>query len=367
MIWGDLIWVGEDMRKAAFQVLTVALMVLLLVSYALPTLADEEPEPEMPIGEQKAWEAFGPKEKATVIVWKYEDADGNLATTGDWTPIDWNVYLTNGTYTDGLFALGADGSITFDGQEPGSVTVVEADDPAWVHLNGTTSWTQAVKSGETYTVRFVNFKETFGDDEPETSEVEPEEVDDDPEGVPKGPKEGKGPKEKEPKVRYGQRGKSNVAHLYLFAKDPDDPEWGIVRNRGRNKTWAKVKYNLAGGELRLSINAHGLIPGEDYSLIYYPDPWPGEGLISFINGTANNGGNLHMAGSVDTGGDLPIPSDQNNIENPDHYDWIDDDYNGAKIWLVFSTDVDFENQRMTGWNPRGYLFEYDLMTFDYTD
>ena len=153
--------------------------------------------------------------------------------------------------------------------------------------------------------------------------------------------------------------------MYLYAKDPDN--WEITRNRGRNKTWAKVKYNLAGGELRFSINAHGLIPGEDYSLIYYPDPWPGDGLISFINGSANNGGNLHMAGSVDTGGPLPIASDLNNFTNPDHYEWIDEEYNGAKIWLVFSTDVDFENQRMTGRNPRGYLFEYDLITFDYTD
>ena len=169
-----------------------------------------------------------------------------------------------------------------------------------------------------------------------------------PEGVPKGPKEPKEPKP--PKVRYGQRGNSNVAHLYLFAKDPDT--WEIVRARGRNRTWAKLKYNLNGDEFKFVLNAHGMDPEEVYSLIYYSHPWPGEGLIAFANGTANKGGNLHLTGSVDTGDDLPREDDEN---YPD----------GAKLWLVFSSDVDFENQRMTGWHPTGYLFEYDLITFDY--
>jgi hypothetical protein len=94
---------------------------------------------------------------ATVIVWKYEDADGNLATTNDWTAIDWAVTLKNGTWPAGQsFALGADGTITFDHQAPGTVTVTEADDPAYSHLNATTTWTQQMQSGQTYTVIFVN-------------------------------------------------------------------------------------------------------------------------------------------------------------------------------------------------------------------
>jgi hypothetical protein len=90
-------------------------------------------------------------------VWKYEDADGNLATTNDWTPIDWTVTLKNGTWPAGQsFALGADGTITFGHQAPGTVTVTEADDPAYSHLNATTTWTQQMQSGKTYTVIFVN-------------------------------------------------------------------------------------------------------------------------------------------------------------------------------------------------------------------
>jgi len=215
MTQGDLIGTGEDMRKAAFQVLTVALLVSLLVSYAFPILADGEPE------------------------------DG------------------------------------------------------------------------------------------------------DPQGVPKGPKDPKS--RKPPKVRSGQRGNSNVSHLYLFEKDPDT--WEIIRGRGRTR-WAKIKYVLAGDEFKFILNAHGLTAEEAYSLIYYPDPWPGEGLISLGNGTANKGGNVHIAGSVDTG---DLPSD------------IDDNYpDGAKIWLTLSDDVDFELDKMVGWNPTKYLFEYELITFDDT-
>jgi hypothetical protein len=186
-------------------------------------------------------------------------------------------------------------------------------------------------------------------------------ADDTDDGGNRGPKKPK--KEKEPKVRYGQRGNSSVAHLYLFAKDPDT--WEIIRARDRDKTWAKLKYNLNGDEFKFVLNAHGLTSGGNHSLIYYPDPWPRDEPIAFANGAVNRGGNLHLSGSVDTGDDLPIDADKNNLQNPDRYGYIDETYNGAKLWLVFSTDVDFENHRMTGWNPSGYLFEYDLMTFDY--
>jgi hypothetical protein len=126
-----------------------------------------------------------------------------------------------------------------------------------------------------------------------------------------------------------------------------------------------MKYVVAGPVFKFILNVHGLNATEALSLIYYPDPWPGDGLISLGNGTANNGGNLHLSGSIDTG-DLPIEADKNNLENDDRYEYINEDYNGAKLWLVDPEDVDFENQRMVGWNPTGYLFEHDLITFDDT-
>ena len=42
-------------------------------------------------------------------------------------------------------------------------------------------------------------------------------------------------------------------------------------------------------------------------------------------------------------------------------------YEGAKIWLVLSSDVDCDMAYMIGWNPTEYLFEYDLINFDDTD
>ena len=144
-------------------------------------------------------------------------------------------------------------------------------------------------------------------------------------------------------------GQSNIGHLYLYEKDPAD--WTIVED----DAWGKMKYNLSGEEFEFVFNGHGLEPETEYTLIYYPDPWPGEGLICLGSGTANSGGNVHIAASVDTG-DLPADYDDNALLLEP----------GAKIWLVLSADVDCESDptQMIGWNPIEYLFEYDLITFN---
>jgi hypothetical protein len=148
-------------------------------------------------------------------------------------------------------------------------------------------------------------------------------------------------------------GNSNVGHLYLYEKTDPDPsapgEWEIVEEGA----WGKMKYNLSGGEFDFVFNGHGLVPETDYTLIYYPDPWPGTGLICLGSGVANGGGNVNIANSVVTG-DLPADYDEN---VPD----------GAKIWLVLSEDVDCEGKTMVGWNPTEYLFEEELINFDDTD
>jgi len=142
-----------------------------------------------------------------------------------------------------------------------------------------------------------------------------------------------------------QAGKSNTAHLYLYEKDPSS--WNIVEDGA----WGKMKYNLAGSTFDFVFNGHGLELGYEYTLVYYPDPWPGNGLICLGDGTANGDGNVHIMGSVDTG-DLPASGDEND---------------GAKIWLVLSSDVDCKNQYMIGWHPTEYLFEHNLITFEDTD
>ena len=145
--------------------------------------------------------------------------------------------------------------------------------------------------------------------------------------------------------KNGQSGKSNVAHLYLYEKD--QVTWEIIEDGA----WGKMKYNLSGPEFDFVFNGHELESGLEYTLIYYPDPWPGNGLICLGSDTADEEGNVHIKNSVDTG-DLPIAGDEND---------------GAKIWLVLSDDVDCENQYMVDWHGEEYLFEYDLITFNDTD
>ncbi|MEM1559647.1 MAG: CARDB domain-containing protein, partial [Candidatus Bathyarchaeia archaeon] len=100
---------------------------------------------------------FGNFKKATIIVWKYEDEDGNPDTTDDWIPIDWTITLFNDTYPSGQsFSLDSDGMIIFDGQGPGVVAIMEHDIPGWIHMNSTNTWTQSMESGGTYIIRFVN-------------------------------------------------------------------------------------------------------------------------------------------------------------------------------------------------------------------
>ena len=155
----------------------------------------------------------------------------------------------------------------------------------------------------------------------------------------------------------GPHGKSNKAHLYLFEKDAvgEEAAWDIVPGGA----FGKMQYDLTGPTFDFVFNGHRLDPDAEYTLIYYPDPWPGEDLICLGNGTVNEEGNIHIKASPDTG-DLPAEGDAN---YPD----------GAKIRLVLTADVECEGieepyspSQMTAWNAADYLFEYDLITFLYT-
>ena len=151
--------------------------------------------------------------------------------------------------------------------------------------------------------------------------------------------------------KTSRAGKSNIGHLYLFEKDP--ATWEIVEGGA----WGKMKYNLSGSTFDFVFNGHELLPGSDYTLIYYPDkegnPWPRTDILCLASGTADEYGNIHLAASVEPDSDLPMAAIDINT--------------GAKIWLVLSSDVDCEAGIMSGWQPTEYLFEYDLITFDDTD
>ena len=147
----------------------------------------------------------------------------------------------------------------------------------------------------------------------------------------------------------GQAGRSNVAFVELWEKDPST--WEIVEEGA----WGKLKYNLEGPTFDFLFNGHGLEVGANYTLIYYADPWPGNNPGALIaSGTVNDGGNIRLTGSLNLSMDLPHSSDGN---HPD----------GAKIWLVLSDDYDETSCQMIGWNPAEYLFEYDLISYDDTN
>lgn len=170
--------------------------------------------------------------------------------------------------------------------------------------------------------------------------------------------------------KTGPAGKSsNVGHLYLHEKNTSG-DWSIVEGGA----WGKMKYNLSGSEFDFVFNGHGLDAGVKYTLIYYPDPWPGEGLICLGDATANDGGNVHIQGPVDTG-DLPKEYDNNHSRNDPNCGDPDTPgepptpfpCGGAKIWLVLFDDVDCTDQTMPGWNPAEYLFEDGLINYVDTD
>ena len=147
-------------------------------------------------------------------------------------------------------------------------------------------------------------------------------------------------------AKDGQAGKSNVAHLYLYEKT-GLPDWDIVEDGA----WGKMKYNLEGPTFDVVFNGHGLEPSTEYTLIYYADPWPGTGGCDIVSGTSNEGGNIHLANSVDIG-TIPVGTDANDE---------------AKIWLVLSDDYDADNDKMSGWDVSEYLFESNLITYEDTD
>jgi hypothetical protein len=125
-----------------------------------------------------------------------------------------------------------------------------------------------------------------------------------------------------------------------------------------------MQYHIWGDEFSFWFEGHGLVQGEKYSLIYYPDPWPGAGLICLGEGTAyGRGGNVAIWGRKDLGMDLPATYDKNAVPTPPS------GAVGAKIWLVLSEDVNCGtateplSSQLTGWNPSEYLFEFNLITY----
>lgn len=155
------------------------------------------------------------------------------------------------------------------------------------------------------------------------------------------------------KVPTKEAGKSNTGHLYLCQK-VQPAEEGVLwpcREDG-NAGWGNLKYNLSGPTFDFVFNGHNLVPGENYTLIYYPDPWPGHGLQCLGKDTADKEGNVHIKGSIVTG-KLPADGDANkDLDQEGGY--------GAKIWLVPSSHVCCEECSAADATPRMIDWDSDL-------
>lgn len=166
----------------------------------------------------------------------------------------------------------------------------------------------------------------------------------------------------------GPAGKSNMAHLYLYQKDP--VSWQFVAGGA----WGKLTYKLSGPTFDFAFNGHKLQANTGYSLIYYADPWPGNNPGALIaSGTSNADGNIHLAGAVELNTDLPNPLDANygtincgDVNTPGNPP-LPFPCNGAKIWLVLSSDYNAAAKSLIAWNPATHLYEYKLIRYDDTD
>src|SRR4030042_4949363 len=95
-------------------------------------------------------------------------------------------------------------------------------------------------------------------------------------------------------VMADENGEAKAGRLFLFQKCdvslipisghdsfgcPNIPSgpWPIFPD---NKMWGKLDYSLWGDTFKFSFSGRGLLPDTNYTLIYYPDPFPGNDLIS---------------------------------------------------------------------------------------
>jgi len=143
----------------------------------------------------------------------------------------------------------------------------------------------------------------------------------------------------------------NLCQKSVCSEPPDPGEEWPCDSEGAA---AVLGYSPEGPVFAFEVQ--GVVPqaDKDYTLIYYPDPWPGTGLLCLGTTTPDaETGAVAFDGAAFIGQDLPICGDENCPE-------------GAKIWLVPSDDVDCTGQQMIAWNCTDILFETVKIQYDYT-
>ena len=122
----------------------------------------------------------------------------------------------------------------------------------------------------------------------------------------------------------------------------------------RHAGFAVLLFERAAPTFNYRLTAHGLQARQDYTLIYFPAPWPGDNLRCIGQAHSNRSGMLRLHGRVDLNTGLPVAAD----DNYPH---------GASLRLVLSSDVDCESRRFVDWHPGAYLFGRRLIRYTDTD
>ncbi len=143
--------------------------------------------------------------------------------------------------------------------------------------------------------------------------------------------------------------------------DNKDANWQLTPNDGIGAT---MTYKTEGPQFDYSLSGEVKNASAEYCLIYYADPYPGDGTDHSTGAligkaTSDGSGNISIANTqVELGTDLPNAKDQNYP-------------GGAKVWLVpcgeYSAAVLGAQGSLVSWTPGEYLFEEQFINYADTE
>lgn len=148
----------------------------------------------------------------------------------------------------------------------------------------------------------------------------------------------------------GQAGASHVAHTDFVKLD-------TAGNVVASDSSARMMYDWYASTFDYVLNAHQLDAGSQWTLTFQPET---TGTVLCLgNGTANGGGELHLANSIELNSNLPPnldPAADPSTQPPD-----------AKLALVPTADVDCTAGTMKTAEPNKYLWSQPRVRYIDTD
>jgi len=137
--------------------------------------------------------------------------------------------------------------------------------------------------------------------------------------------------------------------VLLLSKNPSYDKRLAYQQR-----FGAVLYERQAPTFNFRVDVLGLLPLHQYTLIYFPDPMPGDNLLCLGSGFSNEQGKLLFAHNIEINTHMPADYDANFP-------------NGARLRLVLSSDVDCKSRKFVDWRPSEYLFDTRLISYNDTD